>query len=334
MIEPLAPSVKRLSPSRSSEAAVKHGKKLLSEKRFEEALSEFEALVERDQATPFVHVAIGRIKFKEKDLDAALKHFHAAIELDPTQSQPYLRAGRIYLMRGEMEKAKEAFENTLRLNSKSAVAHAGLGLVHLRGDRLEAAVEEWKAALSISPRMLAVRKRLAMALRKLGRPSDAVAQVNAALRIKPDDSESYVIKGRFCLLDNDYKNAQQAYERAVELDPEGKRLTGRLGLAEAYLEDGSLDKAERVMNEIPQREQFSALVHKLWGDLYTARGMHKEATEEYRSASLIAGEDLNLEGIDDLEFLLDDADDDKWEGLAASAKRAATGILQRKRHLD
>ena len=332
MADTFVPKIKQITAPKAAEAGIKRGKKLLSEKRFDEALSQFEELVKHDQATPFVHTAIGRIKFKQRDLMTALRHFNLAIEMDPTQAGPYLRSARIHLSSGELTKAKDAFQNALRVNAKSAMAHAGLGLVHARSDHPGLAVEEWGKALTFNPRMVAVRKHLATTLHRMGRPNDAFAQINAALRIKSDDADVYAIKGRLHLLENEFAHSQQAYERAVELDPEGKKQAVRLGLAEAYIGGGKMDEAEEVLNAISQRKQSSAMVHKLWGDIYVAKGMHKEAAEEYSSAAAAADEDLEIEGFDGLDILADDGEDEKWEGLAVSARRAAGEAVIRKRH--
>lgn len=331
MSNTFVPTIKRVTPSASAEVSIKRGKKLLAEKRFDEALAEFESLVRQDQANAFVHLAIGRIKSRQRDFDSALRHFKSAIELDPSQAQPYLRSGRIYLQRNELEKAREAFQNALRVNIRSDIGNAAMGVVCFRSNQLQQALEHWKNALGYNPRLLMVRKRLAILLHKLGRPAEAIIQIKAALRIKPDDAESFAIKGRLHLLDKEYDDAQQAYEKAAELDPESQKPLIRLELAEVYIESGQIDKAERLLSEIPQREQFSSLLHKLWGDLYTSKGLHKEAMEEYQSAALMAGEDLGVGSFDSIDLLSDDGDDERWEDFAILAKRATAEFIEKQR---
>ncbi|MBK1647701.1 tetratricopeptide repeat protein [Rhabdochromatium marinum] len=331
MTSTFVPTIKRVNRSAATEASIKRGKKLLADKRFDEALTEFETLVREDQANAFVHLAIGRIKARKKDFDDALEHFNTAIELDPTHAQPYLRSGRIYFQRGELEKAREAFLNALRVNERSAIAHAAIGFVHIRSEQLELAIESWSRALGFNPRMLPVRKRIALALQRVGRPSDAMAQAKAALRIQPTDPESHAIVGRLHLFAKQFDQALRAYRKAVELDPEEQKLGIRLGLAEACIGAGQLEEAELLLNSTPQRDQYSALLHKLWGDLYTARGLHKEATEEYRGAVLISGQAVEIEGFDTLDILADDGDDSRWEAVAQNAKRATSEIIDARR---
>lgn len=332
MSEVTAPSIKRVAPgTRSADAAIKHAKKLMSEKRFDEALDEFQEVVRAGQANAFVHTAIGRIKFTQRDLDGSLRSFQEAINLDPTQSQPYLRGARIHLMRGDLDKAREGFGNAIRVNNKSAVAYAGLGLVQVRAGASEDALAQWKQALVLNPRFLVVRKRLATLLQRMGRPVDALAQINAAVRIDPEDVESHTIKGRLHLRAQENAEALKAFEKARSLDAEGEHSEVIHGLAESYLATGDLEQAETTLRAIPARE-VSPIVHKLWGDLYAAQGLHKQAVEEYQSASLGADEELDL-GLDTMDMLADDEDDEKWVRLAAQARRATDNIIAKKREL-
>ncbi|MEA3277496.1 MAG: tetratricopeptide repeat protein [Pseudomonadota bacterium] len=330
MAKTFEPTINRVEPTRSAEAAIKRGKKLLSEKRFDEALVEFEAVVEQDQATPFVLSAIGRIKFKQKDLDGALKHFKAAIKLDPTQPQAYLRAARIYAAQGKLANAREELQNAIRVNPKSAVAYAGLGQLMAREKQTDQAIEQFKKALSFNPRMMLARKRLASTLLSKGNLTEAKDQVKAALRVKPDDPEAYVVMGKVHLAEKDYDAAQRAYEEAIELKPESNPAVF-LALAEAYIAGGKPVQAEELLNKIPQRDQFSPMLHKLWGDLYDSKGMHKEALEEYRAASLTVGEDLGIERLDSLDLGGEDVEDEKWEEMASAARTATAAFIEKKR---
>lgn len=331
MNEPFTPNIKRVAtPAKSSDATIRRGKKLMKEKQFDEALEVFEELVKNDQGDAFVHTTIARIKYKHKDMDSALDHFQIAIKMDPSQPQAYIRSARIYFAQGELARAKEALSNAIRVQPKSPIAHVGMGAILQREKKPEAAIEYFQTALSFNPRLEFARKRLAQALSAAGRVPDAMTQVDAALRIKPDDPEAYAIKGRLHLREKQYDDAQRAYEQAVELGGDGGKTQIRVGLAEAYIQGGKQAQAEQVLRSLPQRDQ-SPLVHKLWGDLYTGMGMHREALEEYRAASLAIDEDLGVEGLQDLDLLLDDGDDEKWEAIAGEAKAAAANVIEERR---
>lgn len=331
MAEAFTPSIKRVETvPKSSEAALRRGKKLLKEKKFDDALLVFEDLVRRDQADAFVHTAIARIKFKQKDLDSALTHFQAAIKKDPTKPQAYVRSARIYMMREQLDNAENALENAIRVHPQAPVAYVGLGAIYQRKKQPERAIEQFQKALQFNPRMPPARKRLAQALSSVGRKEEAMAQINASLRIKQDDPEAHALKGYLHLLENQHADAQKAYEHAVSLDPDGKKIQFRIGLIEAYIKDDKLVQAEQILDDLPLREH-APLLHKMWGDLYSAKGMHREALEEYRAASLAVGDDLKLEGLEDIDLTFEDGDDDKWETMATAAKTKADVFLEQRR---
>ncbi len=331
MVQSFTPKIKRVAHSGAADSAVKRGKRLLAERHFDEAFSEFESALKQDPNNLLAHLALGRLKARQGDLDGALRHFKSAIEIDLTKVQAYLHIGRVYFRLNQLDKARESFENALRLNKRADIAHAALGMVYMRADQLQEAIAHWRSALTFNPRLLGIRKRLALLLRKLGQPVEAMTQIKAALRIKPDDPLCHTIQGRFYLLDKDYDNAQSSYERAIELDPEGNQPISRLGLIEVYIATDRLEQAERILNALPAREQLSALVHKLWGDLYTKKGLHREALEEYRSAALISGEELKLEGLELLDALVDESEDSHWEDIALSAQRITDEVLEKRR---
>ena len=335
MAKSFTPSFKRVEADKLVETSIKRIRRLMSEKRFDEALQELEEIIRKDQANAFVYSAVGRIKFKRRDFDAALRYFQMAIQTDPANAlQAYLRCARIHFMQDDTDKARLALESAIQVNPKSPFAYAGLGLIQWREKNRDAAIDFWKQALSYNPRMMAVRKRIATAFYESGQHADAVAQINAALRIEPEDPEAYAIKGRFHLLDKEFKDAQKAYEDAVALDPEGRKPSIRYGLVEAYIQLSKFDQAESILKEISARQESSSFVHKLWGDLYTAQGMYKEALEEYQGASLIAGESLGIAELESIDLFVSDDDDDKWESMATSARHAAARILEERRHTE
>ena len=108
-------------------------------------------------------------------------------------------------------------------------------------------------------------------------------------------------------------------------------ISSGLVTSEAYIIGSKPVQAEEVLNKIPQRDQFSPMLHKLWGDLYNSKGMHKEALEEYRAASLTVDEDLGIEGLDSLDLGGDDLEDERLAEMASSAKVAASEFVAKKR---
>ena len=185
-----------------------------------------------------------------------------------------------------------------------------------------------------------VRKRIAISLSDLVKTADASAHIKSALLINNDDPETFAIMGKLYLIEKDYSAAQRAYTEAISLsesdDGNSKGSPAvQMGLAEALIEGEKLTQAEKILSEMSQREQFSPLVHKLWGDLYKRKGMHKEAVEEYRAASLSMEGELEVNSeIASLDIAIEDSSDHDWEAIAQTFSTATADFLNKKRHSE
>jgi tetratricopeptide (TPR) repeat protein len=157
-----------------------------------------------------------------------------------------------------------------------------------------------------------------------------MAQLNAAIRIEPDSAKAYESLGRLQLLQKDFSGAREAFEKALTLRPED---TGaRLGMAEALIESGELERAEETLRKLSSRTEGRAGLHKLWGDLYEQRCLYPEAVEEYRAAQLIARQDADASTIQPESFSPPTIDDlEAWKQLAASLKKTTDAYRNERR---
>ena len=329
------PSIKKVGAERAGAgrkahpaAAMQRGKRLMKEKRFDEALEAFEACLEADPNSAQAHAAAGRIKYRQQRLEEALAHFQEAIRISPTSPAAYVRAARTQSRLGNLDKAKVLLEDAIKANPRTSIAYAGLGEVHMRQAEFEPAVKRLNQALRLNPRLVQARQRLATAYSRMEKLPEALEQLNAALRIEPNNDSLLASRGRLLLTTGDHAGARKAFDEAIELNPEAGAGT-RLGLADALINLGQLEEAEKALSSTSQRDQFAARVHKLWGDLYYAQGEHKQSVESYRAASLIGSQDeLDLDAPD----LLDVSDEDvEWETMATNMKSSVTTAVEERR---
>ena len=321
------PKITRIESAPSVQTKVKLGRELAKQGKLDEALAEFEAAVKLDPNSKVAHLALGRVKARQENLDDALREFKEVLRIDPMNIQAHLRAARILISKKESDKAEKYVESALRIDPKSPVAHLLLGHIYLSRKDLVKAKEHLLKTLALNPRLVRARIQLAAVLRNEGRISEAMAQLNAAIRIEPDTSNAYEALGRLQLLQKDFGGAREAFEKALTLHPED---TGaRLGLAEALIESGELERAEETLRMISSRLQARPGIHKIWGDLYERRGLYAEAGEEYRAALTLASEDTEspaartpLPPADDLEG---------WKELAASLKKKTDAFRDEQR---
>jgi tetratricopeptide (TPR) repeat protein len=316
------PKITRVQPSASSvQAKVKGARELAKQGKMDEAVRELEEAVKMDPNSKLAHMALGSIKARQVLPDDAIREFREVLRIDPLNIQAYLRLSRIYLRKKEFDKCEEYIENALRIDQKSPAAHFFMGHLSLTLRNFPKAKDHLTKALTFNPRLVRARVQMAAALRSEGNFADALAQLSAAARIEPDSYAVHENLGRLHLLRKDFSSARESYERAVTLRPENT-LEARLGLVEALIEDGEIDRAEENLRLTPSKTEGRAGIHKLWGDLYLKRGLYPEAVEEYKAAQMMASKnDDSLEEEIDLGKSPTEGDLAGWRKLATDLKK-------------
>lgn len=330
------PSIKRVGSIQAPEptqttlkSRLQKAKSLVKEKRFEEALAEVEMVLKADPNNLAAHQAAGNLKIKLKRKDEALTHFQAILRLDPRKTKAYLKSAKIYLDQDRLDKSLEQCLAAAKIDPKLTAAYVGAGQVLVRQKNYDEAVKQLSAALRLNPRLLAARQQLALAYSKQHKYSEAVAQLKATLRIEPKNVIAHAGLGRIYLLLKDFSAAREAYQEAIKLKPEGS-VSIHLGLSEALIEENRLEEAKQVLSDIPQKDQDSARLHKLWGDLYKRQGLFREATEEYQAATLLVSDADSLDELGDIDFTAD-LDDSQWEELAEAYSAKTSDKIAEKR---
>lgn len=339
------PAVKRLHADERSR--LKEGKALLRKRHYEEALLEFNAVLENNPQSINALLGIGLIHMRREHLEEALTRFRQAKLLDPLQPKPYLLEGFVLMRQKNMEEAEQVFKAVLSLDSGSHRALLGLGEVFLNKRRYDEALTHLREALRYNPQLLAPRLLSARIYAEQGKLDEAIGEVRTVLEIDPGQARAYLQLARLYASQNDhgkaaetlslameklpndsvsgylklgllaadlklYDVAERAFRSLLELQP--NRLIVQIYLVEAMIGVGKFDEAEACLRKLPLNKQYAGLVHKLLGDIYYQRGQFRIAVEEYR-ATVLGIPELAKQFSD----LLNDPDDvqgDDWENLA------------------
>ena len=129
------------------------------------------------------------------DLDVALKYFELALEKDPTYALAYVGISLVWAGRSQMAiarpseaapKAKAAALRAIELDDNLAEAHAALAAVWTWHDwNLSAAEPEFKRAVSLSPNYPDAYASYSHYLNIVGRPKEAAQAIERALALDP-----------------------------------------------------------------------------------------------------------------------------------------------------
>lgn len=273
------------------------------------ATAAFDNAVRLDDDNPRWHYYLGTSYFTNGRWDDAAEQFDRTLALKPGDPPALLRRGRLELERfstgapeaAELaESARSFFEPLVEQPAYAAAAHFGLGKVAAQVGDSATAAEHFEAALTLQPEATAIHYPLALAYRDLGRIDQARAQL--ALRGERDTAfpdpaieelgrlvagaSAFVIRGNRLSRAGRLDEAIEAFETAVDLDPDGR--VGRQGLGATLAAVGRLGEAAVQYQAAVDLDPDDSFAHYNLGTLQAQMGRDDEAVRSLLRAIELA----------------------------------------------
>ena len=189
----------------------------------------------------------------QKDLERAVDYFRQARERDPEYALAWAGLSEAYGYQADggfappadgHRRAREAAEKALVLDPQLAEAHLAMGWIQQFYDwDWEAADASYRRALDLEPGNALALRRVAGQAFTLGRWSEAIDLTNKAIERDPLRPSTYSNLGLTLLAANRDREAEIAFRKAMELDPDG--AVRHLFLGRALLLQGKTDAALR-----------------------------------------------------------------------------------------
>ncbi len=210
-----------------------------------------------------VHNEKGIKLYWQKRYDDAVKEWERAIELDSSYPNPYNNIGIVYKLKGRYKKAIIFMEKALEVDPSYAKAHYSLSETYYTIRDYERAISEGKKALKKGYCEPQVYCNIAWCYRELSRFKEAIEVYREKLKRYPEDETAYYMIGSIYKehLKN-YPEASTNYKRVVEIFKRRSFENRSLHTLKDSLI--SLAKLERRYKE--NREIWKMLKEKGWAN--------------------------------------------------------------------
>jgi serine/threonine protein kinase len=195
-------------------------------------------------------------RHQKEDNQQAIVMFKKTLEMDPNYALAYAGLGDAYgqgydrygFSRAWIDSAIRVSKKAIELDPDCAEAYKALGLAYAVIDRSDFAIREYKKAIELNPGYSPAVGNIGFTYLKKGRLKDALKWNIKHIDLNPANSISYIQIGlTYIALCEDLK-AQQAFQKALELDP--KSVYARRGIISLLLEQDKYDKALAEVDEI------------------------------------------------------------------------------------
>jgi tetratricopeptide (TPR) repeat protein len=266
------------------------------------ATEEYRLAIEADPSSEFLTSALAELYVKTGRIADAVKEAQDIIKRDPKNLEAHRLLGRIYLRSlGDMpggngsdnilKLAIEQYEQITKLDPQSVDDHLLLGRLYRLANELGKAESELKTAIKIDPSSEEAVTTLAMLYTDEGDTSHALKVLSSI----PDSARSaklYAALGAAYEQRKDYKNAIDAYKRAIVLDRDN--LDAIRGLAENELNDGQLDAALEQYKVIADSNPEDAQTYVRMAEIYRRQGKYDLALENLKRADTLVPDTMDV----------------------------------------
>lgn len=297
------------------EALFVRAKVSLAEQKTTDAIADLRRAIDLKPDWAEAHYLLGSALFLERDLNGARAEIVRALEIDGQLVEARKVLARIHAMAGENELAAEEGRKVLRsrpndgptrlLVAQSLVRQRkfddaireleaipedqqtgetwyALGRVWAFKGEPEKARELFERANEALPNQPDILESLLSLDRREGRIAESVERIEKAAAAKPDSAQLTHLEGMVLVLTGRGAEAEAAFRRAIELDPND--LTPYQSLAQYLAYTGRREEVLATYEKAVETRPDSAGLLLVLGSLYEAYGDLDKARETYERA--------------------------------------------------
>ncbi len=172
---------------------------------------------------------LGELKRDMGDRDGAASYFSLATETDPDAANPWAALGDMAREDGRWDDALRCYREALMREPDAADLQVQLGYVLVETHQGSAAEQAFLQALELDPGEYSAYLGLSEVYRFANRREDQMSMVDQAMALAPHDADVWNAKGVALEVTDRWKEATEAYEKALALEHQHRKAANNLG---------------------------------------------------------------------------------------------------------
>jgi tetratricopeptide (TPR) repeat protein len=199
-------------------------------KSYDKALATVQKAAEIKKDDMNIQVSMAEIQLDSNRLKDAESTVDKVLEKDKGHVGANLLRGRIYLMRNDPASALDRFNVVARESPRNPMGYYFRALAQIRQGKSKVAEADLLKAIELDPRFYEPRLILAESYLRDRNKELARQQIEAALRSAPEDRRVLMLQGNLKILEEDFKGAENIFNRVAQRNPEFAPVHTQLGL--------------------------------------------------------------------------------------------------------
>lgn len=215
------------------------------------AQGELHALLAMGPSAPVMAEAQGLLGELRRDLgdrEGAVSYFSLATGTDPKAATPWVALGDMAREEDRLDDALRCYHEALDREPEAADVLVQVGYVHLNLGHVAEAEKCFLAALEQDATEYSAYLGLAERFRLSQQHEEQARMVQEAMALAPEDPDVWNAHGVSLELGGHMPEAEEAYERALSLEPQHRKAANNLGfLLEKRMEAGEAGLRDRTI---------------------------------------------------------------------------------------
>lgn len=232
---------------------------------------------------------LAAVHLKTGTADKAEEALRAGLTANPNQPGLLEALARAQKMRGSREQALETIDKLAALQSNNAAIQYRLAAFRSELGDLRGALRGYQTVRQLVPNDLRPRINIAITQHRMGNKNEAMATAREIQRDMPKIGTGWLIEAELHRAENQWKRAADAYEKAVDIEPE--KIAAYLKLDGALRRSGQVEKADARLAKRLSAQPDNAVIQRYAGDVASTRKDFPTAIKHYKKSVALAPSD-------------------------------------------
>ncbi len=275
------------------ETARKIGLVHLELEQYDEAITVFTGMLEKDSSADNIRIYLGVAYEGKEELDEALAEFGKISRKSPQFYEAVSHRALILKELGDTDAAITLLTNEITSNPRNLELYLNLSSLYESIDRPQAALDTLLEHEDYFQKEQRFHFRVGILFDKLGKRSESIKRMKHVLQLDPKDAQALNYLGyTYAEMGIHLEEALDLVKRAVAIRPRDAFMLDSLGWA--YYKLKRYDEASEALEEALELVNDDPTVIEHLGDVYAARHLIRKAIKQYKRALEFAPEQKGL----------------------------------------
>lgn len=262
-------------------AYVNKAKKLISEKKYDDAEILLKKALDISTQDSLVFKYLGKIYEQKNDFKEAAEYYKQSKNLNKSDKEIWLRLGMTQLNSGQLDDAIKSFEQADRVTPFNTDVQTGWGMTLMKQKKYALARDKFNTATKISKYNFTAILLSAVMEIKLQDYESAEMKLKFLVKTAPNESSNYEYS-RLKLIKADYDASEKFAKKAIEINKQ--MLPAYFILGEIYSIKKDKEQTEKIFNQALENDLENSTLHFEWGKAYVRLFEFEKAKEQFTLA--------------------------------------------------